>query len=41
MKNTKLSIEEIASMLGYTNHSNFYKAFKKYFSTTPREYMKL
>lgn len=41
MKNTKLSIEEIASMLGYTNHSNFYKAFKKYFNATPREYMKL
>lgn len=40
MQNTTLSIEEIASMLGYTNHSNFYKAFKKYFHKTPREYIK-
>ena len=30
MKNTTLSIEEISSMLGYSNHSNFYKAFKEY-----------
>lgn len=29
MKNTTLSIEEISAMLGYSNHSNFYKAFKE------------
>ena len=38
MKNTPLSIEEIAAMLGYSNHSNFYKAFKEYYSVTPREF---
>lgn len=39
MENTTLSIEEIATMLGYSNHSNFYKAFKNYFKTTPRDYV--
>lgn len=39
MKNTTLSIEEIAAMLGYSNHSNFYKAFKAYYGTTPRAYI--
>ena len=38
MKNTTLSIEEVAAMLGYSNHSNFYKAFKEYYGVTPREY---
>jgi len=37
MKNTTLSIEEISAMLGYSNHSNFYKAFKDYYGVTPRE----
>ena len=40
MKHTPLSIEEISSMLGYSNHSNFYKAFKEYYGVTPREYFK-
>lgn len=40
LKNTTLSIEEIAAMLGYENQSNFYKAFKGYFGMTPREYLK-
>ncbi|MBR5111581.1 MAG: AraC family transcriptional regulator [Clostridia bacterium] len=39
MCGTTLSIEEIAAMLGYSNHSNFYKAFKEYYGKTPREYM--
>ena len=39
LKGTTLSIEEIASMLGYSNHSNFYKAFKEYYGKTPREYI--
>ena len=40
LKNTTLSIEEIAAMLGYNNHSNFYKAFKYFYKMTPREYIK-
>ena len=39
MRNTTLSLEEISSMLGYSNHSNFYKAFKTYYGSTPREYV--
>lgn len=39
MRNTTLSIEEISAMLGYSNHSNFYKAFKEYYGKAPREYM--
>ena len=41
MKNTSLTIEEISVLLGYSNHSNFYKAFKEYYQMTPREYLKL
>ena len=40
MKNTSLSLEEISALLGYSNHSNFYKAFKEYYGMTPREYPK-
>lgn len=40
MKNTSLTIEEISVLLGYSNHSNFYKAFKEYYKMTPREYLK-
>lgn len=40
MKNTDLSLEEISEMLKFSNHSNFFKAFKKYFGKTPREYLK-
>ena len=39
LKNTTLSIEETGAMLGYTNHSNFYKAFKSFYKSTPREYL--
>lgn len=38
MKNTTLSIEEIAVMLGYSDQSSFYKAFKNYYHVSPREY---
>ena len=41
LRNTTLSIEEIAAMLGYSNHSNFYKAFKEYYHASPREYVKV
>lgn len=40
MNSTDFSLEEIASMLGYSNHSNFYKAFRQYYHMTPREYQK-
>ncbi len=36
LEETTLPIEEIATMLGYSNSSNFYKAFKNYFRTSPR-----
>lgn len=39
LKGTNLSIEEIALMLGYSNSSNFYKAFREYFGQSPREYI--
>ena len=39
LRGTTLSIEEIAAMLGYSNHSNFYKAFKGYYGLTPRDYI--
>ena len=39
LKNTTLSIEETAAMVGYGDHSNFYKAFKDYYWMTPKEYM--
>lgn len=38
MRNTELSLEEISTLLGYSDHSNFYKAFKAHFGTTPREF---
>lgn len=40
LKGTDLSIEEIAEMLGYSNNSNFYKAFRQYYHDSPREYLK-
>lgn len=39
LKYTELSIEETAAMLGYSNSSNFYKAFKSYYGKSPREYL--
>ena len=38
LENTGLTIEVIADMLGYSNASNFYKAFHSYFHTSPRNY---
>lgn len=40
LKNSTLSIEEIAFMIGYMDPSNFYKAFKAYYNTSPREWIK-
>lgn len=39
LKGTTLPIEEIAFMLGYSNSSNFYKAFREYYKMSPRNYM--
>ena len=39
MKGTSLPLDQIAPMVGYSNSSNFYKAFRDYFHTSPREYM--
>lgn len=39
LKGTDLSIEEIASMLGYSNSSNFYKTFHTYYHQSPRNYI--
>lgn len=38
MKGTDLTGEEIAEILGYTSTTNYYKAFRKYYGTSPREY---
>ena len=40
LQQTDLPIEKIADMLGYRNSSNFYKAFRRYFGTSPRESLK-
>jgi len=36
LQSTDLSVAEVAAMLGYSNASNFHKAYKGYFGTTPR-----
>lgn len=36
LKHTDFSIETIAAMLGYSNNSNFYKAFREYYGVSPR-----
>lgn len=38
MRGTDLSNEEIAAALGYTSTSNYYKAFRRHYHMTPREY---
>lgn len=40
IKGTDLSVEEISSMVGYSNTSNFYKAFREYYGVSPRKYAK-
>ena len=39
LKGTELAINEIALMLGYSNSSNFYRAFREYYGVSPREYI--
>lgn len=38
LKETPLSIEAVASMLGYGSSSNFHKAFRAYYHCTPRAF---
>ena len=38
LRGTNLSVVEIAAMLGYSNSSNFYKAFKAFYQCSPRDY---
>jgi AraC-like DNA-binding protein len=38
LKNTDLSQEKIADLVGYHNTSNFYKAFRNYYGESPKEY---
>ena len=35
---TNLSIQEIASQVGFTNLSNFNRQFKQHYHLTPRQY---
>ncbi len=37
LKGTSLPNSEIAELLGYSNSSNFYKAFREYYHMSPRE----
>ena len=39
LKNSTLSINEIALALGYSNNSNFYKEFRRYYGKSPRDYI--
>ena len=39
LKNTGLSIEEIAKTIGYSNTSNFYKAFREFYGKSPKHYI--
>jgi len=36
--NRHVSLQEIGFLLGFTDHSNFYRAFKRWYDTTPGEY---
>ena len=38
LKGTNLSVEEISLMLGYSNSSNFLKAFREYYHQSPRDF---
>lgn len=39
LRGTTLPIAEIALMLGYSNTSNFHRAFREYYKVSPREYV--
>lgn len=33
-----ISLEEVGKSLGYTDHSSFYRAFRKYYGMAPRDF---
>lgn len=37
LSSTSLSVEDISNLLGYSDPSNFYKQYKKYYKVSPRE----
>jgi AraC-like DNA-binding protein len=39
MRHTNLSIEEFAPLIGYNDKSNFHKAFREHFGTSPRQFI--
>lgn len=39
LRETELSVQEVALLLGYSNSSNFYKAFRQFYQMSPREYI--
>ncbi len=39
LNGTSLPIDRISAMLGYSNPSNFHKAFREYYGKAPREYV--
>ncbi|MCD8332355.1 MAG: helix-turn-helix transcriptional regulator, partial [Oscillospiraceae bacterium] len=40
LRGTALPVSQIAELLGYSNSSNFYKAFRAYYGVSPREYQR-
>lgn len=38
LQGTSTSVDRISQQLGYSNPSNFYKAFERYYGCTPREF---
>lgn len=38
LENTQLSIDEICEQMGFSDRSNFYRAFSKYVKSTPSDY---
>lgn len=41
LENTKLSVEEISCLVGFTDTSGFYLAFRRWFGVSPQNYRKL
>lgn len=40
LQGTSLAVEKVSAMVGYSNPSNFHKAFREYYNKSPREYLK-
>ena len=38
LDNPQLSLSEVAWLLGYAEHSSFFRAFKRWFDTTPQQW---